>query len=397
MSCRRITGNLIDAYKEALGAQMDVLDYPWDISPAQIWDLAGEIHARRPAGLIFVDHLPHPALLAQGLATRFPGRFPRTVAHVYGDFTLYSDSWRRFGDLLTGSELTLVCASNRQIALVSNFLKPSEPSIKRCPFPVRGQDFAFSPELRRERRQAIGAAPGELVILYTGRISMQKNVLRLLREVARFAAARSRVHLVVAGDFDDLGAAPFGSRPEPGEYFQAWRALCESPEIPRSLQIHAPGFQGTPELRAWYSAADVFASLSLHHDEDYGMSPAEAAVSGLPLLLTDWGGYADFSGHAHSCELVTVRLLPEGLQIDGQAIQEVLARVSAQVPTDAKRTEAGRQASERISVSAASRTLAAITRTPAFPFRGFQARLSGVQTGPGSGTDYEEVYRAYVR
>jgi glycosyltransferase involved in cell wall biosynthesis len=38
----------------------------------------------------------------------------------------------------------------------------------------------------------------------------------------------------------------------------------------------------------------MLVNLSVHNDEDYGMSVAEAQCSGLPAILTDWGGLASF-------------------------------------------------------------------------------------------------------
>jgi glycosyltransferase involved in cell wall biosynthesis len=48
------------------------------------------------------------------------------------------------------------------------------------------------------------------------------------------------------------------------------------------------------DLLKVYQGADVFMNLSVHNDEDYGMSVAEAQFVGLPVGLTDWGGLASF-------------------------------------------------------------------------------------------------------
>jgi hypothetical protein len=41
---------------------------------------------------------------------------------------------------------------------------------------------------------------------------------------------------------------------------------------------------------------DVFCSPSTYHDEDFGVSAAQAGLSGLKLVLSDWGGHASFPG-----------------------------------------------------------------------------------------------------
>lgn len=48
------------------------------------------------------------------------------------------------------------------------------------------------------------------------------------------------------------------------------------------------------ELKSVYQGADYLVNLSVHNDEDFGMSVAEAQCSGLPSILTAWGGLASF-------------------------------------------------------------------------------------------------------
>jgi glycosyltransferase involved in cell wall biosynthesis len=53
------------------------------------------------------------------------------------------------------------------------------------------------------------------------------------------------------------------------------------------------------ELHQLYNCADYFISLSLFHDEDFGCAPIESAFTGLPLIMTEWGGYKDISKNLH--------------------------------------------------------------------------------------------------
>jgi glycosyltransferase involved in cell wall biosynthesis len=46
-------------------------------------------------------------------------------------------------------------------------------------------------------------------------------------------------------------------------------------------------------LNEAYNGADLFVSLSLYHDEDFGYSPLESLVCGTPIAVTNWGGYKD--------------------------------------------------------------------------------------------------------
>lgn len=76
----------------------------------------------------------------------------------------------------------------------------------------------------------------------------------------------------------------------PNQFFGKARGLFQ--ELPTSIQkrIFFKGSVPHKDLNLFYNAADLFVSLSLHHDEDFGMSVAEAMATGLPCVLTDWGG-----------------------------------------------------------------------------------------------------------
>jgi len=62
-------------------------------------------------------------------------------------------------------------------------------------------------------------------------------------------------------------------------------------------RIHFMGSVSSAELISVYQGADTFVNLSVHNDEDYGMSAAEAQASGLPCILADWGGLSSFEHH----------------------------------------------------------------------------------------------------
>ena len=48
---------------------------------------------------------------------------------------------------------------------------------------------------------------------------------------------------------------------------------------------------------------DVFVSLSVHQDENFGYAPIEAMACGVPAVVTDWGGYRDSVVHGETDEL----------------------------------------------------------------------------------------------
>lgn len=128
----------------------------------------------------------------------------------------------------------------------------------------RGVDLQrFSPDRRRT-----GLLPGELNVLYAGRLSSEKGV-ELLAEA--FCAARkrdARLHLVLAG------GGP------------------EEQLLRRRLGPHATflGWLEGEALAAAYASADMFAFASA--TDTFGQAILEAQASGVPVVAVDAGGPA---------------------------------------------------------------------------------------------------------
>ena len=116
--------------------------------------------------------------------------------------------------------------------------------------------------------------------------------------------------LYLAGSFDDLGEPFLSKNYRTGEFFYCYNNLLRSIPNEFKKKIIYLGFLSQEELRCVYNSCDYYMNLSVHNDEDYGMSPAEALCCGLPCILTDWGGYTSFfrSGHEDFCRLIPVKI-----------------------------------------------------------------------------------------
>ena len=99
---------------------------------------------------------------------------------------------------------------------------------------------------------------------------------------------------------------------------------------------------GSRTLRGLYNAADMYLSLSLHHDEDYGMSPAEALCSGTPCALTSWGGYSSFVHEDKAKNAVT--LIDVALDLVGIDIPSKSTQAAIREQAQADNSPAARQA-----------------------------------------------------
>jgi glycosyltransferase involved in cell wall biosynthesis len=126
---------------------------------------------------------------------------------------------------------------------------------------VRGDGAAF--------RKAHGIGRHEVVILYLGRLHTLKGIDLALRAAAPLLRARGDVRFVVAGPDDGEGPR--------------LRALVQSLAIGHRTLFCGP--VPAAAVSSALAAADVFALTS--HSEGLSLAALEAAVSGLPLWLSD--------------------------------------------------------------------------------------------------------------
>jgi len=130
---------------------------------------------------------------------------------------------------------------------------------------------------RDELRAAFGWPASRPIVLFVGRLSVEKGVMDLLE--AWRIAKRGEALLVLVGP--DMIGHPWDAG-APGRAFVATHGLGDSVR-----------FDGaTPDPAPFYRAADVFVQPS--HFEALGTTAIEAMASGLPVLSSGVGGLADF-------------------------------------------------------------------------------------------------------
>ena len=162
---------------------------------------------------------------------------------------------------------------------VDHVITPSEASLRWLrrhsvtrpasviPTGVRPPGF-FS---RAETRRRLGISPDQRILLFVGRLAIEKNMETLFEAAAMVMADDPAVRLWVVGD---------------GPYREACHRLARKFSI--GDRVKFVGFVPRNDVDPYYAAADLFVFASV--TETQGLVVQEAMTYGLPPVLVDGGG-----------------------------------------------------------------------------------------------------------
>src|SRR6185295_1470342 len=142
----------------------------------------------------------------------------------------------------------------------------------------------------------------------------------------------AKLTLAFAGEVDDIGADFLGIELGTGLFRQHFYEELISTLKGSSVKVAMLGNLNPDELRHAYNAADTFVSLSMHHDEDFGMSPGEALCCGTPVILSGWGGFHSFPQHvpaelrAEAAQMIELENAEDTIGIRSRLFHEALDR-----------------------------------------------------------------------
>ncbi|MBT7608721.1 MAG: glycosyltransferase family 4 protein [Bacteriovoracaceae bacterium] len=127
--------------------------------------------------------------------------------------------------------------------------------------------------------------------IFVGRISEQKNLHSLIYAFSKLSGelSHAKLQLDIYGKEDNLGSPHIGKIS--GPYMNKLQTLIKSLKN-RSITLH--GFCERSVLEKMFLKKKmIFCSLSIHSDENFGMSAFRALCFGHIAVLSDWGGHAD--------------------------------------------------------------------------------------------------------
>ena len=376
LSIKTLRRNLLESYQIALpSARFALLSR----KSAQIPQMISQSLRREPRlRLIFIETNPPPTRLLEVLRQDFSLNEIELTFHVYGDFTLLSPEWAQLLPLLSGFRVRFVVASRAHFGLVGRLIG-KEAERKICPLASDESifNFARANHFRRKLKIPLTAS----VLIYTGRLSLEKNPDLILFVAKRLAAMKTDAdwRLIICGDFDNVGEQ-FGGAVAQKSFRKKWQdTLSELPQDVRT-RIIMTGSLNPKNLVEALRASDLFISLSTHHDEDFGLSPAESLMAGTPCLLSDWGGFRDFQrlktkGHRF-CRLVPVRLGAKGPEMDLNVAAQIASEILARPLSGPQKNQLSRSAQKALGIDAVAQRLRQINLTSPRIFRDSVAGLA---------------------
>lgn len=156
------------------------------------------------------------------------------------------------------------------------------PQLPVIPLGIHTADFAFTAAERVAAREALGAGPETVVILYTGRLSFHAKAhpLAMYQALGRAAAETGRDLLLVECGW------------HANDHIRDAFAAGAAHACPGVRTLTLDGRVADSRTHAW-AGADIFCSLSDNIQETFGITPIEAMAAGLPVVVSDWDGYKD--------------------------------------------------------------------------------------------------------
>jgi glycosyltransferase involved in cell wall biosynthesis len=303
---------------------------------------------------------------------------------VYGNMTIETERWEQLNKILDGEKVILLAASERSTEQIK-ILTHSSTTINTLPYPIEVK-CPLTPMIKDD----------VIRIVYAGRITTGKNILQLLEVFSKAVGFKTNLELHIAGDFHDRGHQFHGY----GVPYQQLKNSFYTYIDESDSKIFYHDQLSQEDLYKLYSRMDIFCSPSTYHDEDFGVSAAQAGLMGLDLMLSDWGGHASFP----KAKLIPVSVDDLNIpQIDKEALFKIFLKV---VKTPLKIDNPLLR--DYLSYKTFIRSMTDILETPVCAYKGASAVYNEFGQAmkkappffsetPGSRKLYLDIYQSYLR
>lgn len=139
---------------------------------------------------------------------------------------------------------------------------------------VLDEEFIGAPRILESLRKA-----GNKVVLFVGRITLQKGPDYFVRAAKKVLEVRLKTVFVVSGSGD-----------------MEWQMMREAADQGIGDRVLFAGFLRGEELKAMYASADLYVMPSV--SEPFGITPLESLAAGTPVLISKQSGVSEALTHA---------------------------------------------------------------------------------------------------
>jgi glycosyltransferase involved in cell wall biosynthesis len=198
------------------------------------------------------------------------------------------------------------------IEIVRKFF--SNAQTRNLPFAFDESIFYPSGEPERQALRAeMGFRKEDKILLYAGRVTIEKNLHTLLRIFSVLQDLVPDLHLVIAGELDNVAFSQMGVYPV--SVAGTITRLISELQL-NTDNVHVLGSKSPTQLRDLYAVADVMVNMTLHHDENFGFAQVEAMACGTPVVGTGWGGLKDSIKHGETGYQVSTVVTDAGVKVN---------------------------------------------------------------------------------
>ncbi|HEU4712830.1 MAG TPA: glycosyltransferase [Pyrinomonadaceae bacterium] len=239
---------------------------------------------------------------------------------------------RSFPDMRTNHKYfkstdLIVCSCKSELEIAGQFFNNAQLRY----VPLVYDDSVFRPvdeSVKPAVKNQIGLNPDDKILLYVGRMELEKNVHTILKMFGVLHNMVPNLHLVLVGTPFEQPFTEFGVYPV--SVMTTLQKLYHTVGIPEEKIHFLPNLEPN-DLCNLYNAADAVMNLTLLHDENFGLAQVEAMGCGTPVIGTNWGGLKDTIVEGESgCKISTVATSALGVKVDWwEGIHKTVAVLNA--------------------------------------------------------------------
>ena len=291
------------------------------------------LQARRDAG----KQIPYVCYLC--------GTMPRGAINLMDNHRLLDST-----DILVGN-----CVGD--IELIHKFFRNAQARL--LPFVYNDSDFyPLDDSAKQAARAKMGFDSKDKILLYSGRVTLEKNLHTTLRIFSLIQRLIPNARLIVAGRCEERPFMEFGSC-SLGIRSMMERAIAKLGIDQDSVRLI--GHKTAAELLELYNIADLVVNMTLHHDENFGLAQVEAMACGTPVIGSNWGGLKDTIVDGETGYRISTLVTGSGVKLNWwEAVNKIVSLLESGPELTELRRKCRESVSQRYSLSQHRRDLEAI-------------------------------------